>query len=112
MAMDGFQPATPEEAGIEPDLARAMANLGWIVEIGDGIAFLPERLSRAREELLAALAEAGSISLAEYRDRLGTTRRYAQALLEYFDRKRVTRRTGDRRVAIGPIEHREEETAK
>ncbi|MEZ4506381.1 MAG: SelB C-terminal domain-containing protein [Thermomicrobiales bacterium] len=40
-----------------------------------------------------------SISLAEYRDALGTTRRFAQALLEYFDRQRVTRRIGDRRVA-------------
>lgn len=96
----GFQPPTPEEAGIEAELTRALANLGAIVEIGDGIVFLPERLNEARDLLLRALAEADSISLAEYRDRLGTTRRYSQALLEYFDRQRVTRRIGDRRVAI------------
>ncbi|TXG87769.1 MAG: hypothetical protein E6R14_00685, partial [Thermomicrobiales bacterium] len=41
-----------------------------------------------------------------------TTRRYAQALLEYFDRQRVTSRVGDRRVAARPIEHREESTAR
>ncbi len=99
----GFQPPTPEEAGIEPELARAMAALGSIVEIGEGIVFLPERIAEARAALISVLATSGSVSLAEYRDLLGTTRRYAQALLEYFDRQRVTRRNGDRRVAVSPV---------
>jgi selenocysteine-specific elongation factor len=59
--------------------------------------------------LRAALASGHPISLAEYRDLLGTTRKYAQGLLEYFDRQRVTRRIGDRRVAIGPATEREGE---
>jgi selenocysteine-specific elongation factor len=104
----GFQPPTPEEAGIDPDLARALANLGSIVEIGDGIVMLPERVDEAAHILSIALAESTSISLAEYRDRLETTRRYAQALLEYFDRQRVTRRVGDRRVAVRSIAHIED----
>jgi selenocysteine-specific elongation factor len=95
-----FQPPTPDEVGIEPELTRALTHLGAVVEIGDGIVFMPEQIAAAREVLEASLAESDSISLAEYRDRLGTTRRYAQALLEYFDRQRITRRIGDRRVAV------------
>ena len=106
----GFQPPTPEEAGIEPELARAMGALGSIVEIGEGVVFLPARLAEARNSLIAALAATGPISLAEYRDLLGTTRRYAQALLEYFDRQRLTRRNGDRRVAV-QLAEREKDAA-
>ncbi|MCS7051587.1 MAG: SelB C-terminal domain-containing protein [Thermomicrobium sp.] len=40
----------------------------------------------------------GSITLAQVRDTLGTSRKYAQALLEYLDQRRITRRVGDARV--------------
>ena len=40
----------------------------------------------------------GSITLATLRDELGTSRRYAQALLELLDAERVTLRVGDARV--------------
>jgi selenocysteine-specific elongation factor len=112
LRVPGFQPPTTEEAGIEPELVRAMARIGWIVEIGDGIAFTPERLTEAQSALIGALAETTSIALAEYRDHLGTTRRYAQALLEYFDRQGVTRRVGDRRVAARPSQHQEGPTPR
>lgn len=103
-----FQPPTVEDAGIEPALLRAMISLGSIIEVGEGIVFLPDRLNEARAALMQELAERQSITLAEYRDRLGTTRRYAQALLEYFDRQRVTRRIGDQRVAIRPFEQKKD----
>jgi selenocysteine-specific elongation factor len=40
----------------------------------------------------------GEISLAGLRDRLGTSRKYAQAWLEYADGQGVTSRRGDVRV--------------
>jgi selenocysteine-specific elongation factor len=47
----------------------------------------------------AYLARHGSITLAQLRDELGTSRKFAQALLEHFDAARVTlRRPDDRRV--------------
>jgi selenocysteine-specific elongation factor len=103
----GFQPGTPDEAGIPSELVQAMIAMGQVVSVGDGIVFLPDQIAVAETQLRAALAQGNSISLAEYRDVLGTTRKYAQALLEYFDRQRVTRRVGDRRVAIGPATARE-----
>lgn len=105
----GFQPQTPDEAGIPPELVQAMIAMGEVVSVGDGIVFLPGQIVVAETQLRRTLAQVDSISLAEYRDVLGTTRKYAQALLEYFDRQRVTRRIGDRRVAIGPATARERE---
>src|SRR5581483_2409233 len=53
------------------------------------------RLSRAGAEELAA---GGSLTLAGLRDRLGISRRYAQAILEALDAQGVTRRVGEERV--------------
>ncbi|HET9659245.1 MAG TPA: selenocysteine-specific translation elongation factor [Thermomicrobiales bacterium] len=105
----GFQPPAPGELGIPAELVQAMIALRSVVSVGDGIVFLPERIDEAEQRLRLALATGNSISLAEYRDLLGTTRKYTQALLEYFDRQRVTRRVGDRRVAIGPVREREDD---
>jgi selenocysteine-specific elongation factor len=48
--------------------------------------------------ITALLREKGTITLAEVRDMFGTSRRYAQALLEQLDAERVTKRVGDERV--------------
>jgi selenocysteine-specific elongation factor len=40
----------------------------------------------------------GSVTLAQFRDAIGTTRKYAQAVMEYLDGRRITRRVGDTRV--------------
>jgi selenocysteine-specific elongation factor len=40
----------------------------------------------------------GNITLAQTRDLFGTSRKYAQALLEHLDETGVTRRVGDERV--------------
>ena len=54
------------------------------------------------EAMFRAVAQAldggGSISAAELRDRFGTTRKYAIALLEFLDGQGITRREGDVRV--------------
>jgi selenocysteine-specific elongation factor len=109
LSVAGFQPPAADEAGVPPELVQAMIAMGSIVPVGGGIVFLPERIAEAETVLRTALARSDSISLAEFRDLLGTTRKYAQTLLEYFDRQRVTRRVGERRVAIGPHRGREDD---
>ena len=85
-----------------------------VAELGDGAAELPAlraagvavRVGRdryAHRDALAAVAarvtaivEAeGAITLARLRDELGTSRKYAQALLEHLDAARVTKRLPD-----------------
>ena len=55
-------------------------------------------LAEFRVALEAALAELGSATPAELRDRFGLTRKYLIPLLEWADRRGVTRRAGDARV--------------
>ncbi|MGE0543159.1 MAG: SelB C-terminal domain-containing protein [Dehalococcoidia bacterium] len=44
------------------------------------------------------LRQEGTITLAQVRDMFSTSRKYAQALLEHLDERRITRRIGDERV--------------
>jgi len=55
-------------------------------------------LAEFRTALETALAELGTATPAELRDRLGLTRKYLIPLLEWADRRGVTRRAGDARV--------------
>jgi len=55
-------------------------------------------LAEFRAALEGALAELGSATPAELRDRFGLTRKYLIPLLEWADRRGVTRRAGDARV--------------
>jgi selenocysteine-specific elongation factor len=50
------------------------------------------------ERVTSYLRENGTVTLAQVRDMLATSRKYAQALLEHMDETRVTRRVGDERV--------------
>jgi selenocysteine-specific elongation factor len=55
-------------------------------------------LAEFRAALEATLRELGSATPAELRDRFGLTRKYLIPLLEWADRRGVTRRAGDARV--------------
>jgi selenocysteine-specific elongation factor len=48
--------------------------------------------------VVSHLKEQGKVTLAQVRDMLGTSRRYAQALMEHLDDQRITQRVGDERV--------------
>lgn len=58
--------------------------------------------SPAWQEIIAYIEEKltadGQLSVGEFRDRFGNSRKYALAVLEYFDRAGITRRQGDFRV--------------
>ena len=62
----------------------------------------PEAIDEVRRRVTAVIEAEDGITLARLRDELGTSRRYAQALLEHLDATRVTRRLpDDRRVLRG-----------
>lgn len=57
-----------------------------------------ESYLRAEQLLTELFAEQPTLTLAQFRDRLGSGRKLTQALLEFFDRCKYTRRTGEERV--------------
>jgi selenocysteine-specific elongation factor len=58
----------------------------------------PEALDGVERRVKAIIERDGQITLAQLRDELQTSRKYAQALLEHFDAAHVTLRRGDVRV--------------
>jgi selenocysteine-specific elongation factor len=86
----GFEPTA-----VESRLAQQLEREGALVRLGDGLAISVEAYERARAILVEECAAAGTISLARYRDLLGSSRRVAQLVLERLDADRVTLRTGD-----------------
>ena len=93
-----FSPPSPDEFGIDRELLAVLAARGEIVVVDGNIAFSAAAFSRMRNDTLAAIDRDGSVTLASFRDQFGTSRKYAQAVLEYFDDRRITRRSGDERV--------------
>ena len=107
---DGLAPrgvdALAADAGVEPARARTaldrLAAGGGVTRVKPGLYYHPAALERAQAEVVALCERDGAVTIAGLRDRLGTSRKYAQALLEHFDSARVTRREGDRHVLRRP----------
>jgi selenocysteine-specific elongation factor len=91
-------------AGVEPPAveatraARLLLKRGEVVRLDGGLFAASEAAEAVLEQVKTVCREEGEISLAGFRDRLGTSRKYAQAWLEYADDAGVTRRVGDARV--------------
>ncbi|MDP2873645.1 MAG: selenocysteine-specific translation elongation factor [Bacillota bacterium] len=66
-----------------------------LVKVKDDIVFHRDVLARISEHLVRFLEERGSVTVSDFRQLIGTSRKYAVPLLEYFDARRVTRREGD-----------------
>ncbi len=90
-----------EAAGLAPreaeKLVAALVRQGRLVKVGEDLYYPPERLQVLMNSLAAAMAQVGQLTLAEARDLLGTSRRYAQALLEHMDSEGLTLRVGEAR---------------
>ena len=82
----------------DAELARFLERNGRLVRLGDGYAIGAAAYEVARDVLVTECRAAGEITLARFRDLVGTGRRDAQLLLERFDQDGITRRVGDRRV--------------
>ncbi len=90
----GSEPVRVGDAG----LARFLEERGRLVRVGDGYAISASAYEDARATLVQELERAERITLARFRDLLGTSRKTAQLLLERFDADGITRRVGDERV--------------
>ncbi|MBN1669978.1 MAG: selenocysteine-specific translation elongation factor [Kiritimatiellae bacterium] len=95
----------PEQVGapaalVEP-LVRHLVQTGELVEIDPKVILHKDRVGECREKLVAYLEAHGTIDAGAFRDLIGTTRKYAIPLLEYWDRQGLTRREGDLRSLKG-----------
>jgi selenocysteine-specific elongation factor len=82
-------------------MLQTLLDDGLVIQTGSDLRFAASALERARQRVVHMAETGQDVTVASLRDGLGTSRRYALAVLEYFDAVRVTRRIGDRRV-LGP----------
>jgi selenocysteine-specific elongation factor len=82
----------------EADVLGQLVAQQKVVKVAEGVVFATEAYDEMVEKVTAHLRAQGKVTLAEVRDMLQTSRKYAQALLEYLDSKKLTRRVGDDRV--------------
>ena len=92
------QPFSPPTLDGEDDLLAYLEDRGDIVWVGESIVFAAEAYREMVDRVVVHLKERETVTLAQVRDMLGTSRRYAQALMEHMDQQRITRRVGDERV--------------
>ena len=93
----GFEP--PLDSELPSEELEALRAAGRAVRVSRNLHYHADALAEVRTRVVT-LAEAtgGSITLAALRDELGTSRKFAQALLEHFDSEKLTIRRGDEHV--------------
>jgi selenocysteine-specific elongation factor len=80
----------------------ALVDMGRIKPVAEDVVYSAETYTELITRLSDYLHQRGSITAAEARDLLGASRKYAIALLEHMDERRITRRVGDVRVPARP----------
>ena len=99
-----FSPPTPAElraaVPYPPDetaaVLESLLHAGELID-GEVCAFHPDAVEAAWQRLEAHLTERGRITISEFRELLGTTRRFALPLLQHFDALGKLVREGDHR---------------
>jgi selenocysteine-specific elongation factor len=96
--------ATPSVAECEialgPELLNVMLEEGRLVRVSESVLFLRDTYETMVERVAAHIAEEGSITVAEVRDMFRASRKYALALMEHLDERRITKRVDDKRVLL------------
>jgi selenocysteine-specific elongation factor len=80
------------------EIMRSLIEEKKLVRLDPKVTYHEATVRAARELVLAHLARQRSITIAELRTKLGLSRKYAHAILEYFDKTGLTRRVEDRHV--------------
>ncbi len=88
----------PTDAPPDDEVLNLLDEQGRVVRVSETVVYSAEAYERMVDIISEYIRENGEISVANVRDVLGTSRKYALALMDYMDHKRITRRVGDARV--------------
>jgi selenocysteine-specific elongation factor len=105
----GFQPPEPGtfanqaggNAAALKDIFEVACAEGFLVRVTDDIYLHADADAEMRKKVTEKLATVPGLTVAEIRDLLGTTRKFAVPICEFLDRTGLTKRNGDLRVRAG-----------
>jgi selenocysteine-specific elongation factor len=93
----GHEP--PLDSELDADDLAALREAGHAVRVSRNLHYQSDVLNDIRARVVeVASRNGGAVTLAGLRDELGTSRKFAQALLEHFDSERLTIRRGEEHV--------------
>jgi len=98
----GHEPPSRAELGADVAQLPALIQAGVAVRIGRNLYAHRDALGVVADRVGAIIANEGAVTLARLRDELGTSRKYAEALLEHLDQARYTKRLPDDRRVLRP----------
>ena len=93
---DPFSP--PTDIPIDSEVVNLLDDEGKVVKVSETVVFSATAYREMVDRISTHLGERGEITVADVRDLLGTSRKYALALMDHLDHVRITRRVGDVRV--------------
>ena len=86
------------EAIVGTEVLDALIQQGRLVQVSEDVLFLRETYEQMVRQVIEHIEERGAITVAQVRDMFAASRKYALALMEHLDERKVTRRVGDERV--------------
>ena len=92
-------PSIDEMNGLADEaVVRALLDMRELINVSDKIAFARASYDQMVAEIRQHILDQGEIDAKTLRDKFGTSRKYAIAMLEHLDSLGVTQRVGDARV--------------
>ncbi|HDK43630.1 MAG TPA: selenocysteine-specific translation factor, partial [Desulfobacteraceae bacterium] len=71
---------------------------GMLIKVTESLYFHAEKIEQLAQQLTEYIKKEGEIDAPRFKDLTGLTRKFSIPLLEYFDKKKLTIRIGDKRV--------------
>ncbi len=105
LALFAAQPTTPPNineslAVVGEDLFTWLVDSGQLVRLSEDVVLSAAVYQAMIDRIMAHLRSEGEITVAQVRDLCNTSRKFALALMEHLDARRITRRVGDSRVLV------------
>ena len=101
----GFSPESPDQIAARfpkiknfKAVIEALINSGKLIRVEEKILLHADYYNKALEMAKEHVAKNGQITLAEMRDLMGASRKFAVAILEYWDKRGITKKAGDART--------------
>ena len=104
----GLQPPTldellqklPYKMGLVRDVYFFLLQQGELVRVSENIVLSPAQITFLTTQLKESFPSGQTFTVPEFKDLFKISRKYAIPFLEFLDRKRITRRMGDKRVVL------------
>jgi len=82
------------------DVYYFLLQQGELIRVSENIVLSPGRITFLQSQLQESFPSGRTFTVPEFKDLFGISRKYAIPFLEFLDRKRITRRIGDKRVVL------------